>query len=196
MADDPLKPDLPRGRRDFFWRGLGKMLDPLAEYLEQRLPGIMPREHLRPPGAITEKQLRETCYRCGNCVEVCPANAIRRLASDKGDDNGTPYIDPDISACRICENLECMRVCPSGALRLVESKFDIRMGLAVARHDLCLRTRGDQCTLCIDQCPLGAHAIRLSADGRVEILDPGCVGCGVCQFVCPTTPKAIRIDPL
>lgn len=196
MADSLSPDDIPRDRRQLFWRGLGRVLGPVADYLEERLPSIMPRPYLRPPGAAPEKRLREICYRCSNCVDVCPANAIRRVVSDDPQQSGTPYIDPDLAACRVCENLECMRVCPSGALRMVSSKFDIRMGLARLRRDTCLRSHGENCTLCIDQCPLGAHAIRLDTAGQVDVLDPGCIGCGVCQLMCPTTPKAIWVDPL
>lgn len=188
--------DYPRDRREFFRHGLRRLVAPLADFLEQRLPQIMPREHLRPPGALPEKPFTETCYRCGNCVEICPASAIRKLTSDDPAQSGTPYIDPEIAACIICEGLECMRVCPSGALRMVESRLDIRMGLARVHHGLCLRNHGQDCTVCVDRCPLGRTAIRLDEIGRVEVVDPGCVGCGVCQNACPTSPGSIVVEPL
>jgi ferredoxin-type protein NapG len=215
MANEANGSERPRGRRGFFQHGLLQILTPLSDLLQERLPGIMPNEYLRPPGALPEKEFLQRCYRCGKCIEVCPAFAIRRLSS--GDDaiNGTPYIDPDIAACSICENLECMRHCPSGALQLVESKFHIRMGLARVRTSTCLRTRsrlreneykddedlraaGRDCMICVHRCPLGEDAILLDEDGRIVIRQPdptGCVGCGICQNLCPATPKAIVVEP-
>ena len=178
-----------------FLMGFRKLMEPVAGYLQERLEVSLPifREVLRPPGALPEKKFRDTCYRCGNCIEVCPAKAIRPLSAVHVDQTGTPYIDPDLSACVVCDELACMKACPSGALRLVEPT-NIRMGLAQVSLDRCVRSTGSDCTLCIDKCPFGSQAIRLNA-GRVEVIASGCVGCGTCQFYCPTTPKAIVVNP-
>ncbi len=195
MGNESTGSNRPRDRRQFFQHGLLRILTPLADMLQERLPALMPREHLRPPGALPEAVFLEKCYRCGNCVEICPASAIRRLSSDDPQQHNTPYIDPDLGACIVCENLDCMRVCPSGALVMVESRLDIRMGIARPRHEACLRSRGEDCTLCIERCPIGRAAIGLDEAGRVDVRSAGCVGCGVCQHLCPATPKAITIDP-
>jgi ferredoxin-type protein NapG len=195
VPDPHAENDAPQNRRELFSRGLGKMLSPLADYLEKRLPDLGPRSFIRPPGALPEREFLDTCYRCGTCIEVCPARAIRKLDSDDIDITGTPFIDPDIAACTVCEGLECMKSCPSGALKLVDSKYDIRIGLARVDRAVCLRETGQDCTICVDECPIGERAIRISSNGHVEVLDPGCVGCGVCQFRCPTNPKAITVEP-
>lgn len=57
-----------------------------------------------------------------------------------------------------------------------------------------------QCTLCADMCPipnpLSAISMVSDKDGgkRPEIYD-GCIGCGVCQEVCPTQIPSIVIKP-
>ncbi len=188
----------PRNRRQFFRESFHSILKPVAEFLADKidLTDATPRTLLRPPGAIREAEFLEVCYRCGNCAEVCPADAIKLYACDDDQLNRTPVIDPDIAACVICDDLACMNGCPSGALVLVDSPHSIRMGLAVMTHSVCVRSHGEDCTKCIELCPLGESAIRLDASGKVEVLDPGCVGCGVCQFHCPTDPKAITIAPL
>jgi len=202
MAKENLDNLPPHDRRRFFAAGLARMLRPLADALEERLPMHLPvfREHLRPPGAIGEADFLETCMRCGACADACPAHAIELL--DTLDDRlrNTPVVEPTRQACVVCDELACMKVCPSGALRLVD-RLAIRMGLARVKHDVCVRSNGDDCTECLDRCPLGETAIRLDDDGRVHVVDPardgtGCTGCGVCEQHCPTTPtKAIRIYP-
>ncbi len=181
-----------------FLKGIRRLMEPLAEYIEQRIDIPLPvaRSVLRPPGALPEKAFLDTCYRCGNCVDVCPARAIRPLSGTDVERAGTPYIDPDLSACVVCDELSCMKACPSGALRLVSDAGQIRMGLARVDAALCVRSRGEHCTLCVDKCPLGRAAIELGETGEVVVKDPGCVGCGVCQFYCPTLPKAIQVTPL
>ena len=188
----------PGNRRRFFRESFYSIMKPVAEFLADKidLADTLPRTLLRPPGAIREAEFLEVCYRCGNCVEACPADAIKLYACDDDDLNGTPVIDPDFAACVICDDLACMNGCPSGALVLVDSPQSIRMGLAVMTHSVCVRSKGEDCTKCIDLCPLGESAIRLDSSGKVEVLDPGCVGCGVCQFHCPTQPKAINVAPL
>lgn len=175
--------------------GFRKLMQPVAEYIEERIEVTLPvfREALRPPGALAEKKFRETCYRCGNCIEVCPAKAIRALP-DNRESPGTPYLDPDLSACVICDELACMKACPSGALQVVEPA-QIRMGTAEVNPELCVRSHGEECRLCVDKCPIGSTAVTLNHVGRVDVNAAGCVGCGTCQFYCPTTPKAIVVHP-
>ena len=183
-------------RRTFFRDAVARMIGPLAEFVERRMDSLVHRSRLRPPGAIEESRLLETCYRCGTCVDECPADAVFPLGEGEGEAEGTPVIDPDLAACVVCEGLKCTRACPSGALLPVLEPHDIRMGLAEVYNPLCVRTRGETCTLCVDRCPLGKTAIRLNGGAPPEVLSPGCVGCGVCQFYCPTSPKAITVRPL
>jgi ferredoxin-type protein NapG len=183
-------------RRRFFAEGLARLTGPLADYLDARLDLPTPRTRLRPPGAIPEDEFNDTCYRCGTCVELCPVDAIVTLHDPEQAAHGTPVIDPDLAACTLCEERWCMENCPSGALQKVRDVHAIRMGLALVYGAVCVRTTGQDCTQCVDACPLGAQAIRLTGDGPPEVRDPGCVGCGQCQMHCPTMPKAIRVKPL
>ena len=187
----------PRDRRAMFRLGLQRLMGPVTQFLEERLriPLPLARTVLRPPGAQPEREFLATCYRCGNCVDACPARAIRSMSTEDSGQRGTPYIDPDLAACVVCDELACMHACPSGALKLVAKPADIRMGLARVNFSLCVRGRGEPCHICVDKCPLGATAIRIGTNGQVEVRSPGCVGCGVCQFYCPTTPRAITITP-
>jgi ferredoxin-type protein NapG len=183
-------------RRAFFREGLARLLEPLGDYLSSHLDGGGgDRTLLRPPGALLERAFVEACDRSGQCVEACPAGAIFSWASGDSTTHGTPMIDPDRSACVVCEGLECMKVCPSGALNLVDEVREIRMGLARVDGSVCTRTRRDDCSVCVDTCPIGSGAIALVDAGPPMVLDDGCVGCGVCQYQCPTTPKAIAVSP-
>ena len=201
MADGHLDNLPPHDRRRFFAKGLSQLVGPLASYLEKKLPIKLPiiRTVLRPPGALPEQASLDTCYRCGHCADACPAHAISLTQSKDGRLHGTPFVDPDVRACVICDDLSCMKGCPSGALKLVD-RFSIRMGLAVMDHEICVRSREEDCTICIDKCPVGIAAIHLDAQGRVQVIQPqdtqpGCTGCGVCQQECPTRPvRAIRVS--
>ena len=97
------------------------------------------------------------------------------------------------ATCVVCASLACMHVCPSGALQPVP-RYDIDMGTAEWFENTCVRTHGQECTLCIEKCPVGAVAIELQ-EGKVVVHPDGCTGCGTCQQVCPTDPKSIIIMP-
>jgi MauM/NapG family ferredoxin protein len=201
--------DKPIHRRAFFRRGLGELLKPLADALApiertldelQKLDrlGVAPAQPsplvLRPPGALPDKDFRAVCSRGGECVRVCPAQAIRIDPTGRIG-NGAPYIDATHMPCIVCSGLQCMHVCPSGALKALPLP-DIDMGTAVWQEHLCLRSDGqNNCTICIDQCPLGQTAIEL-IDGQVRVNPHGCIGCGVCEHYCPTTPKSIVVIPV
>lgn len=136
----------------------------------------------------------ELCQRCGKCVQACPVQAIAPLSEGDLQRRGTPVIDADVVACVVCDGLHCTHVCPSGAILPVSSPHEIRMGVAEVYATLCVRSGGDGCRTCVDRCPLGAAAIQLVDEGPPEVLSPGCVGCGVCQLYCPTSPKAIVVQ--
>ena len=181
-------------RRQFFKQFLKKTVLPVADFVEDRLEVLAPQSKplLRPPGAIPELSFLETCQRCGHCAAACPADAIRPIRGGDESLRGTPWIDPDRQPCVVCDGLECMQVCPSGALQRLMLD-DIKIGLAVVDEETCVRTEGEDCRLCVTSCPLGERAIRLDGDGAVFVIASGCIGCGVCQHACPTQPRAIRV---
>ena len=208
-------------RRDFVREGLRNLFRPIARVVgnrieRMRVPPAMLSANLakgerggaapdpaldgrllRPPGAAAEEIFLERCSRSGRCAEACPVHAIHLMtAEEAGSDprrKGTPRIDPQLQACVVCEGLYCMHACPSGALTPV-SRERIAMGVAEVRHDLCVRTTGEECQLCVDKCPLGLRAIEIPFLGApVEVKTDGCTGCGVCEMVCPTDPRAIVV---
>jgi ferredoxin-type protein NapG len=194
--------DKPVDRRRFFRMGLSELLRPLAkaarplERIATELgkwdqPELKNEVWLRPPGSLAEAEFRATCRHTGDCVNVCPVKAIkldRRVAG------GVPHIDADTVACAVCSGLKCMSVCPSGAI-VATSLTEIDMGTAVWNRTICLRSKGEECTICVDKCPLGTAAIELK-NGRVTVNPLGCIGCGVCQQECPTAPKSIKVIPI
>jgi ferredoxin-type protein NapG len=214
-------PDDPRlNRRNFFRHGLGELLRPLvqsggaldevirqinsldseAATAKQNKPPSGPAPNLRavpgiwlrPPGALPDQKFLDTCTRGGECVKVCPVQCIK-IDPNGAKGNGAPYIEIDEAACVLCTGLLCMHACPSGALTPIPIQ-DIDMGTAAWHEPSCLRTNGEECTICIDHCPIGEVAIQLQA-GKVQVIESGCTGCGVCQHDCPTTPKSITITP-
>lgn len=209
-SDQPGNPlgSSPPPRRRFFRQGLKALLDSIdetARSMRDVLPAFHPGRSalvhtpaaapLRPPGALDEATFASTCERSGACVAACPVHAIQILRSADAARDGTPYLVPSQRACVVCDSLACMKACPSGALTLVP-KHAIRIGLAAVDHAHCRRSFGEPCRECVDKCPLGADAIGLDERGRVVVKEPGCVGCGVCEQYCPTTPRAITILPV
>ncbi|MDE0333149.1 MAG: 4Fe-4S dicluster domain-containing protein [Nitrospinae bacterium] len=184
-------------RRAFLRKGPFAFIQ--AVLTESRAGGAdTPRPPLRPPGAAPEEEFLELCCGVGACAEVCPAEAIR-LVPGEGDSGVLhPIIVPQEAACIVCEDLACMKACPSGALTLV-SREEIRIGRAQVNPDRCLAWSGTDpgCDYCVDRCPLGKQAIRLERAGPVRgpVVDKGCVGCGVCEYFCPAQPSAIRVYP-
>lgn len=147
--------------------------------------------YLRPPGAVVQSEMATLCSRCGKCVAACPAKCIKLDAEVAG---GLPHIVARESPCVVCDDLSCMKACPTGALKLVESIASIRMGIAAVDHACCVRTLGEHCTLCIDPCPMGEAAIGIDAHNQVQVR-PGCIGCGICERACPTEPASIWVMP-
>ncbi len=223
-------------------------------------------ERLRPPGALNEKHFLAACIKCGQCVQVCPVEAIKLGDLTDGLGVGVPHIDAREQACDFsCDGLQCVLACPTGAL-IHEISFasEVDMGVAkVVNVKQCLAVQGqgikglargadfkgklryaeidrwnpidvadhpydlELCDLCVRQCPIEIniakcaeedeqrkgkkmdlvavrqknecppkHAIELQDINGVMtpvILD-GCVGCGVCEMICPVEPAVIVMD--
>jgi ferredoxin-type protein NapG len=227
----------------------------------------------RPPGALKspddEQEFFAACIKCGQCVQVCPVQAIKLADLDAGFGVGVPYIDAREQACDFsCDGLQCVLACPTGALtHELDYPADSRMGYArLARPDACLAMQGkgfkgqargpdyqgllryeevdrwnpipvsqhpydlEMCDLCVRHCPIEIrikqceeeefgrssvprvaqrvgnecppkHAISLDfvemRNGQ-RIMRPtvrkGCVGCGVCEMICPVEQAAIVVD--
>ena len=137
---------------------------------------------LRPPGAVAEDDFKRLCVQCGQCAGVC---SFRSIVLDTGINplgSGLPRIEPRRTPCWLC--MRCGPACPTGALRIVD-KYQAAMGTAVIDRERCYTYSGTiLCRTCFERCPLKARAIKLDEKLR-PVITKECVGCGVCEHVCP-----------
>lgn len=181
------------------------------------LPSVSrPAQALRPPGALPEEAFLGACLRCGLCVRDCPPQNLR--LSDWGDSLtrdwassvavGTPYFEARHIPCEMCEDIPCVKACPSGAL--APKLTDItkaRMGVAVLiDEENCLNFQGLRCDVCYRVCPVIDKAITLEmrpnarSDRHAMFLPTvhadACTGCGKCEKSCVLDQAAIKVLPL
>ncbi|MBZ8134324.1 4Fe-4S ferredoxin [Afifella sp. IM 167] len=195
---------------------------------------------LRPPGALAEEDFLAACIKCGQCVQVCPVEAIELGDFLDGFGNGVPHIEARAQACDFsCDAVQCVLACPTGALtHLLNTKEEVKMGKAVlANPSTCLARKGrgfvglargagfggihryvevdrwnpipiadhpydlELCDLCVRECPIqGAIEMAPMSDDpddarrTPKVLD-ACVGCGMCEMICPTAPASIVVEP-
>ena len=62
---------------------------------------------------------------------------------------------------------------------------------AVAHNETCL-ARSSGCFACMERCE--TDAIKLIQGVGIRINQQLCSGCGTCEYVCPVTPKAVRMQ--
>ncbi|MBF0117845.1 MAG: 4Fe-4S dicluster domain-containing protein [Desulfobacterales bacterium] len=148
------------------------------------------KKNLRPPGA--SKDFLAKCIRCGQCVQVCQYRSIFFGGPENLSGTGTPYIDPARIPCYL--SMECVKVCPTGALQKVDKK-SVRMAIVSIEPQLCFAYKKVICKFCFKNCPLQGEAIIMNRIEPVIVKDK-CTGCGVCYHVCPAKPNAIKINPI
>jgi len=155
---------------------------------------------IRPPGALPEEQFLKKCVKCGECMKVCPTNAIQPVLSEAGPEGiWTPKLDFKIGYCDYYCSL-CTQVCPTGAIKelTIESKNELKIGSAWVNRNRCIPWKfGDPCIVCEEHCPVSPKAIKfqkievLHLEGIVKtplapIIDlEQCTGCGICENKCP-----------
>ncbi len=166
---------------------------------------------LRPPGVRAEPEFMEKCVRCGECMKVCPRNALYPASLQAGLYGlFTPIVIPRLGYCEYNCN-QCGQVCPTGAipkLPLQEKKVAV-IGLAVVDKNHCLPyAKKQNCIVCEEHCPIPEKAIRFESVDEVDysgrkvtlkkpyVVEKLCNGCGICEFVCPIEQKAaIEVFP-
>lgn len=160
----------------------------------------------RPPGALAGSDFTAACARCGRCVEACPYDTLRLAGMRDPAPVGTPWFIPREIPCYMCQDIPCVKACPTGALdpQLTDIR-DARMGVAVVDPNSCLSWQGLRCEVCFRECPETGRALTIETHPRgisahavfVPVIHPdACTGCGMCEKGCPTDVPAIRIaDP-
>jgi len=158
------------------------------------MPETMSKRLLRPPGALKELDFLARCMRCGKCAQVCPYRSIKIASIMNGITNmGTPFVMPRDIPCYLC--MKCPPVCPSGALnRKLKNRLDVRMGIARINKRECLAWQGTLCRSCYQSCPVFDEAIKMDSELRPVVDEERCVGCGICENVCPVEPAAIIVQ--
>ena len=177
----------------------------LSVYSQQT--ASMPALLLRPPGALDEEAFLGACVRCGQCVRDCPYDILHLAGLGESVPIGSPYFVAREQPCRMCEDIPCVKACPTGALdHGLEDIDDARMGLAVVvDEENCLAYRGMRCEVCFNICPLLGEAITIdllpnARLGKLPRFVPvvhsdTCTGCGMCEGACVLQEAAIKVLP-
>lgn len=210
--NDAARAAVPRPQRRRFLRDVagaagGAGLAALGAGLYAKQTAALPSDALRPPGAIDEDRFLGACVRCGLCVRDCPYGTLGLAALGDGVVTGTPYFAPRQVPCEMCEDIPCVKACPTGALDpALRDIGKARMGLAVlVDHENCLNVQGLRCDVCYRVCPVIDKAITLDArhnprSDRHAMLIPTvhsehCTGCGKCEKSCVLEDAAIKVLP-
>ena len=180
-------------------------------------PGFAVERHerlLRPPGALDEGYFLSRCIRCGECMKVCPNNALQPALTEAGLEGlWTPVMVPQIGYCESSCVL-CSEVCPTGAIweitakekgweaRVTSDAKPISLGTAFLDRGRCLPwAMATPCIVCEEWCLTSPKAIYLQpaevadAEGHLQqvkqpLVDPHlCVGCGACEYACPVQDR-------
>ncbi len=156
--------------------------------------GLKNSRLIRPPGALPEKKFVSACTGCGECLKVCPNNALQSTFLEAGLAGlYTPRLVPRIGYCEEFCNF-CGRVCPTEALQVlsIEEKRLIQMGVAHIDKTRCLAYDQDKiCLVCNEQCSY--HAIVGDEKKRPIVKEEKCTGCGICENKCPVDGESAII---
>ena len=152
---------------------------------------------VKPAGSQSLRHFTQHCTSCQLCVTACPGHVLR----PSGD--LTTLMQPEMQFDRgycIPSCTRCADVCPTEAIRPItkEEKTTIQVGHAVWIADNCVvNTGGVSCGNCARHCPTGAIIMVDNGSGlSIPAIDTEkCIGCGHCEYVCPSRPfSAIYVE--
>lgn len=204
--------DTGRTRRGFLVdmarTACGVALVGLGVGLYSRQAASLPAEAIRPPGALGEADFLGACVRCGLCVRDCPYDTLKLAELGDKVAHGTPYFIARDIPCEMCQDIPCVKACPTGALdHTLTDIDDARMGLAVViDQESCIAFHGLRCEVCFNVCPVRGKAITLDMlhnprSGKHALFIPvvhsdACTGCGKCEKSCILDEAAIKVLPI
>jgi polyferredoxin len=198
------------GKRNFFKKtGLvlaGTLVAGKVFSQEQKKKEVIPatvpinREHpVTPPGALGQARFNSLCTACHLCVSACPTQVLQPTYFLYGL-NGflQPRMDYITNFCNF-ECTLCSEVCPTGALLTVskEEKKLLQLGKSYFVKENCVvYTKETICGACSEHCPTKAvHMVPYKDKLNIpEVNNNICVGCGACEYACPTDPKSIYVE--
>ncbi|MBF0558314.1 MAG: 4Fe-4S binding protein [Nitrospirae bacterium] len=174
---------------------------------------------IRPPGSIAEGDFMRRCIKCGECMKVCPTNAIQPALLEAGFEGiWTPILINSIGYCEY-NCVLCSHVCPTGAISplTVDKKLGkgqgqkpLKIGTAFYDRGRCLPwAMNIDCIVCEEVCPTSPKAIWFETvevrlrDGSLKklkrpFIDTNlCIGCGICETKCPIRDRAaVRVTSI
>ncbi|MEG0729852.1 MAG: RnfABCDGE type electron transport complex subunit B [Cetobacterium sp.] len=130
-----------------------------------------------------DKSCKYGCLGYGDCVKVCPADAI--VINDKG------IASIDENKCISCK--KCVSACPKYIIEMLPQNKKVTVVCssrdkgAVARKVCTVPCIG--CGICVKACPVDAIIVE---NNLARINPDKCIECGLCAVKCPT--KAINSD--
>ncbi|MEY4599641.1 MAG: hypothetical protein RLZZ445_2438 [Pseudomonadota bacterium] len=168
----------------------------------------LPPGAIRPPGALKEDDFLGACVRCGLCVRDCLYYILSLARPGHEVATGTPFFVARNKPCEMCEDIPCVKACPTGALDPALTDITkAKMGLAVlVDHETCLNFLGLRCDVCYRVCPLIDKAITLELQHNERtskhtrflptVHSDQCTGCGKCEASCVLEVSAIKVYPV
>jgi polyferredoxin len=122
---------------------------------------------LRPPGVTDEAEFLSKCVRCTECLKICPTTGLQPSLNEAGLEGlWTPLLTPRVGHCAYGCNA-CGQVCPSHAIP--ELQLDEKRQQIVGKASI----NRDRCLPWASNIP-----------------------CIVCEEMCPTPEKAIRLEKM
>ena len=195
----------PVPRRALLFDAIRKLASSFTEEAETRLKDLLleilpPLSWARPPGAVEDVEFFLLCKGregCTACVDACESASGGRVIKFIEESDSlwqfTPYLDPNLDPCMLCEGFPCATACPTGALSQPPSAIAVSFGRAVVNIENCSASVAEPCRACVDACPSGISALTVARNGFIAVSAYLCVGCGLCVKACPQDPKGIYV---
>ncbi len=157
------------------------------------------REHpVTPPGSISLERFNKYCTSCYLCVNACPTQVLQPSFLKYGINGALqPYMDYFTNYCNYDCTI-CGEICPTDAIIPLpkEEKQLVQMGVAeFVKQNCIVHIDHTECGACSEHCPTKAVDMEPYKDTLTipYVTEDICIGCGACEFACPTDPKSIYV---